>query len=132
MRIVSWVNWKFPTIYLILGHTNFNLLSTMITWSLWQSVHGPVILDVWSFTLRTYYCSLYYIISNLQLDPFGLVRGCVIHGYLYGLLSRFLWITSDWLVFWECHYCHNRVWILNFNYLGLIYMQVMNTWNSFV
>ena len=53
--LIIHLNLKIPARYLIWGHMIFDLWSTMIIWSSCQSVYGPVIHDVRSFTVRTYY-----------------------------------------------------------------------------
>ena len=52
---------------------------------------------------------------------------CVIHGRVYGFLSYFVWITSEWLVLSEC--CYRHIWGLGLfcNYLVFLYLQVMHT-----
>ena len=55
--LVIRVNWTIPARYIIWDRTSFNRWGTMITWSLCQSVHGPVIHDVRSFTVRMNYGS---------------------------------------------------------------------------
>ena len=59
-----------PARYFILYCTSFNRWCTRITLSLCQSMHGPVIRDVRSFTVRMYYGS-----PNSYFKSFRSVRG---------------------------------------------------------